>query len=76
MASKKYVSPSFIGLIFTALGDQDNALTWLEKAYEERSGWLVWLNVDPKLDSLRSDARFAELVKRVGLPESQIPTPT
>ena len=76
MASDKYVSPYFIGLIYTALGDQDKALTWLENAYEERSGWLVWLNVDPKLDSLRSDARFVELVKRVGLPEAQIPTPT
>ncbi len=69
LASDKYVSPYFIGLIYTAMSDQDQALTWLEKAYEERSGWLVWLKVDPKLDSLRSDPRFAELVQQVGLRE-------
>ena len=68
LASHEYVAPFFRVLIYTALGEQEQALAWLEKAYEERSEWLVWLKVDPKLDSLRSDPRFADLVQRVGLP--------
>ena len=71
LASQKYVSPYFRVLIHTALGEQDQAFEWLEKACEERSEWLVWLKVDPKLDSLRSDPRFASLVQRVGLPETE-----
>jgi len=55
-------------LIYTALGERDQALEWLSKAYEERGEWLVWLKVDPKLDSLRSDPRFKEALKNVGLP--------
>lgn len=68
LESQKYVAPYFRVLIYTALGEREQALEWLEKAYEERSEWLVWLKVDPKLDSLRSDPRFADLVQRVGLP--------
>jgi len=68
LSSQKYVAPYFRVLIYTALGEQDQAFEWLEKAYEERSEWLVWLKVDPKLDSLRSDTRFTDLVQRVGLP--------
>ena len=68
LANQKYVSPYFKALIYTALGEQDRAFEWLEKAYEERSEWLVWLKVDPKLDSLRSAPRFTALVQRVGLP--------
>jgi eukaryotic-like serine/threonine-protein kinase len=54
--------------IYAGLGDRDQAFAWLEKAYAERSFWLIFLNVDPNLDSLRSDPRFADLVRRVGLP--------
>ena len=68
LASHKYVAPYFRVLIYTALGEKDQALEWLEKAFEERSEWLVWLKVDPKLDSLRSDPSFTALVQRVGLP--------
>lgn len=46
------------------------ALRWMGTAFEERSHWLVWLNLDPRLDALRGDPRFAELVRRVGLPPS------
>ena len=62
------MSPYFRVLIYTALGERDQALEWLSKAYEERGEWLVWLKVDPKLDSLRSDPRFKEALKNVGLP--------
>jgi tetratricopeptide (TPR) repeat protein len=50
------------------VGNKEQALTWLEKAYEEHHDRLIFLNVDPVFDSLRSDPRFLNLVKRVGLP--------
>jgi TolB-like protein/Tfp pilus assembly protein PilF len=56
--------------MYAGLGDKDEAFAWLEKAYEERRQRLTWLNVDPLLDPLRSDPRFADLVRRVGLPSS------
>ena len=48
---------------------KDQAFVWLDKAYEERSSSLTALKVDPELDSLRSDSRFAELLRRIGLPQ-------
>ena len=65
LASRQYVSPYFKVLIHTALNEREQALEWLEKAYEERSEWLVWLNVDPKLDALRDDPRFKNLLLRL-----------
>lgn len=65
---QRHVSPYFFGLAYTGMGDKEQAFEWLEKAYQERSGWLGNLNVEPGLDRLRSDRRFADLVRRVGLP--------
>lgn len=62
-----YVSPVEIALIYLALERKAEALQWLEKGYVERSDLLVYLNVDPRLDSLRSDPRFQDLLRRVGL---------
>ena len=45
-------------------------LDWLNKALQGRSHWLVWLNRDPRWEGIRSDPRFADLAKRVGLPEA------
>lgn len=67
LSTQTYVSPYRIAAIYSALGDKDRAFQWLEHAYEGRDGWLIWLAVDPVVDSLRSDRRFAELVSRVGL---------
>jgi serine/threonine-protein kinase len=50
------------------LGEKDQAIEWLQKAYEERSSFLVSINVSPAYDSLRSDPRFKELLKKMGLP--------
>jgi tetratricopeptide (TPR) repeat protein len=49
------------------LGEKDQAFEYLNKAVEKREWWIIVLNVDPTLDSLRADPRFAELVRRVGL---------
>lgn len=52
---------------FAQLGDKDQAFNWLERAYEERSFWLMYLKVAPNLDSLRTDPRFSDLLLRVKL---------
>jgi eukaryotic-like serine/threonine-protein kinase len=67
-SKQRYVSSYYIALIHTGLGEKDLAFEWLENAYKERSDLLIYLKIDPRLDSLRSDARFADLVRRVGLP--------
>jgi eukaryotic-like serine/threonine-protein kinase len=67
LSSQRYVSAYDIALIHVGLGDKERAMQWLERAYQERSDGLVFLTVDPRLDRLRSDARFANLVRRVGL---------
>jgi hypothetical protein len=57
-----------IAIIYTGLGENEQAFVWLEKAYKQRDGWLASrLKVDPRLDSLRSDPRLADLIRRVGL---------
>jgi serine/threonine protein kinase/tetratricopeptide (TPR) repeat protein len=64
---RKYISPYLLALVYTGLGDKDQAFEWLEKAYSDRAVNLIWLNVEPIFDNLRSDPRFANLVRRVGL---------
>ncbi len=68
ISKRRYVSSFDIGLVHAGLGENDAAFEWLEKAYEERAYWLVLLNADPRLDSLRPDSRFRDLLGRVGLP--------
>ena len=62
-------SPVWLAITYAQLGDKERALQWLEKAYEERRSYLAYLNVDPEFDPLRSDPRFQDLVRRVGLPQ-------
>lgn len=68
LSKHAYVSPLTIALIHAGLRNNDEAFRWLEKAYEERSVWLVHLRDEPVFDTLRLDPRFADLVRRVGLP--------
>lgn len=63
----EYIDPYYIAIIYLGLGDRQQTFDWLDKAYEARSNWLPWLEVEPKLDSLRSDPRYADLVRRIGL---------
>jgi tetratricopeptide (TPR) repeat protein len=69
-SSQEYEPAFHIAQIYLGLGDHEQALAWLEKACDERSVWLIWLGVDPKFDPLRSDPRFEDLLRRVGLPHS------
>jgi TolB-like protein/Tfp pilus assembly protein PilF len=67
-ASRRHVSPYFFAVAHAGIGEIETAFGWLEDAYEERSGWLVNLKIDPAIDPLRSDPRFPHLLRRVGLP--------
>ena len=66
LAKERYVTPYGVALVHAGLGDTDQALTWLARALADRSHWLVWLKLDPRLDALRSDDRFVDLVRAVG----------
>jgi eukaryotic-like serine/threonine-protein kinase len=66
-ARVKSVGPLEFANTYALLGDKDHALEWLEKAYEQRDPWL-YVKADPRFDYLRSDSRFRDLVRRMGLP--------
>ncbi len=67
MAETQYVSPIFFAIIFAGLNYKDKAFEWLDRAYQERNAALVKLKVDPIYDNLRSDPRFAQILRKVGL---------
>jgi TolB-like protein/DNA-binding winged helix-turn-helix (wHTH) protein/Tfp pilus assembly protein PilF len=67
LSATRYVSPYSVALVHAGLGDRDQALAWLDKAYAERSDYMPYLKLEPMLDGLRSDHRFVALVGRVGL---------
>lgn len=67
LSAQRYVSPCDFAIIHAGLGEKNLAFEWLDQAYQERSGRLFFLKVDPYWDNLRSDARFANLQHSVGL---------
>jgi TolB-like protein/DNA-binding winged helix-turn-helix (wHTH) protein len=69
LSKHRYVDPSRIAMIYVGLKDYDPAFAWLERAYEARSPSLVILSIDPRTDTLCSDPRFTDLLRRVGLPD-------
>jgi eukaryotic-like serine/threonine-protein kinase len=71
-SNTKYVSPYDVAAIWTGLGDKNQAVKWLGRAYEERATHLVHIYIEPAFEPLRSDLRFQELLRRMGL----LTTPT
>ena len=67
-SKERYISPYFIATIYAGLNEKDTAFEWLEKAFEERHPYLILMGVEPVFRNLRSDPRFQDLKKRVGLP--------
>ena len=65
-AATRYIPATYFSMLHAGLGDQEQALNWLEKAYEERADGLTWINVEPMFDGLREHPRFQALVKRMG----------
>jgi tetratricopeptide (TPR) repeat protein len=66
-SSRGYVLPKYLVLTELQLGDTEETFKWLEAAYKDRTEPLVYLKVDPRFDSLRSDPRFEDLLRRVNL---------
>ncbi len=59
-----------IAMLLGVVGETEEAMTWLERAYEDREALLIIAKVDPRWDPLRSDPRFQDLLRRIGFPES------
>jgi serine/threonine protein kinase/tetratricopeptide (TPR) repeat protein len=68
LADHKYVASHFFAGIHIGLGENDRAIEYLEKSWDERCHWLIYLHLDPSMDDLRSNPRFQDLLRRVGLP--------
>ena len=68
-SKKQYVSPFYVAIIYAGLGENDKAMDWLEKAHGDHSNAIVFLKVDPQLDTLRASPRFHELQRKLRLPE-------
>jgi TolB-like protein/Flp pilus assembly protein TadD len=66
-SARSYVPPYNLALVHIGLGEKEEAFAWLEKAYQDRSTWMIFLNVHPVFESLRPDPRFIALVDRMGL---------
>jgi eukaryotic-like serine/threonine-protein kinase len=75
LAKQRYVAPYFFAGIHIGLGENERAIEYLEKCYEEHSHWLIYLHIDPSMDGLRDTPGFQGLLRRVGLPAPTIATP-
>jgi len=67
LEKQRYVSPIALVYVYLGLGNKDQTFAWLEKAHQERSNGIAFFKVSPTVDLLRSDPRFADLLKRIGL---------
>ena len=70
---ERYLPSYWIALLYTGLGDEPEAMRWLDRAYDERSSWLVWIKVEPRFDRLRANPAFVSLLRRMGLAEGGEP---
>jgi TolB-like protein/DNA-binding winged helix-turn-helix (wHTH) protein/Flp pilus assembly protein TadD len=68
MSRTRYVSPYGLAQIYSALNKKDDTFKWLQMAYDDHAVWMGYLAVDPIFDRYRSDERFKDLLRRVGLP--------
>jgi tetratricopeptide (TPR) repeat protein len=67
LSKERYVSPYYMALIYVGLGDERQAVAWLEKASAERESYLILMKAEPVFDRLRSDPGFQAIERRVGL---------
>lgn len=67
LRKRRFVDPMSLAIIYVALGDNDQAFAWLDRAVEDNSAQLIWLKAAPLFDLIRSDPRFNDLLRRVGL---------
>jgi tetratricopeptide (TPR) repeat protein len=69
MVGREVVDPGYIGMIYARLGERDSAFAWLEKAYRDHSNSMYFVKIIPEVDSLRSDKRYTELLRKAGYSE-------
>jgi pentatricopeptide repeat protein len=67
-SATQYAPAPALALVYTGLGDKDEAFFWLDRAVEERAFQLQWIKVEPRWESLRSDPRFTNIIRRMALP--------
>ena len=70
MVQRRYVSPFMLAIFYAGLPDNDKAIEELNAALAVHDPQLIWINVDPELDSLHSDPRFVSLLQRLHIPSS------
>lgn len=68
LSRQRFVTSYGIALVHAGLGETEEAFRWLDRAFDERSHWLVWLRLDPRWKSLRDDPRFKTLVAKMKYP--------
>jgi len=68
ISKQRYVSPYLFAVVYVGLGDKEQTFAWLDKAFQDRAIFLIWLKVEPLFDPLRDDPRFQNLLRRIGLP--------
>jgi hypothetical protein len=68
VSSHRYVAARAVAEVHIGLGDLDQAFAWLDKAFEQRNGWLIHIRENPRYDRLRADARYLDLVRRMNFP--------
>ena len=72
LSQRRYLSPANIARVYASLGKNEQALTWLEKAYSERSSWMTRIHLwGPELGNLRADPRFQDLLRRMNFPQHE-----
>ncbi len=69
LSAQEFVPATSIAFIYAGLGEKDQAFVWLDKGFEQRAFQLQWIKLDPRWDSLRSDPRFVDLMRRMGFPQ-------
>jgi hypothetical protein len=69
-ANRRYIPAAYFAVLWMGLGDKNQALTWLDRAYQERSEHVLYLGIEPLVDPLRGDPRFEKLLEKIGLKSS------
>jgi TolB-like protein/tetratricopeptide (TPR) repeat protein len=68
MSKHRFVASYWMAAVHAGLGENDEAFSWLEKSYNERSWWMMFLKMDPIMEPLHTDPRYSEMIKRIGFP--------
>jgi tetratricopeptide (TPR) repeat protein len=69
-AREKYVPAYYFAIVYLGMDERDQFFTWMDRAVEERAGFLAFINVEPMFDAVRADGRFTELIDRMALARS------